>query len=142
MFLEIEDLEYCTGPGQCSGIFLTEVATSSIDDCLSECQGYVGFDFDGDGEPDQECTWFTYDSLIQGCKLFNSCDRLTDSCSTCTSGSIHCGPKSPSISGGDYENSFKGLIKLIVKKIIFQATPKLLLLVGIIEVDIFQIWSS
>jgi len=75
------------------GVFLEDIPATSIDDCKRECQTYEGVDTDGDGEPDKLCSFFTFDSLTQACKLLDGCERVTDSCSTCISGSVNCGSK-------------------------------------------------
>jgi len=90
----------CLVSGQCVGSFVTDVQAEDIDDCLRKCQTYDGPDIDGDGEPDQVCNWFTYDTLTQGCELLSTCESITDSCSSCSSGNTNCGPRPPLLDYG------------------------------------------
>jgi len=80
----------CTVSGQCVGNFLTERQTPSIGDCLYECQTFEGLDFNGDGEPDQFCSFFEYDSFTKSCDLLSSCERVMEGCADCISGSVRC----------------------------------------------------
>jgi len=132
--------ENCTGPGQCLGTFLTEVDVFNMDECLGECHIYKGPDFDGDGEPDQFCSWFTYDSVAQSCELYSSCENLGGSCSSCISGSINCGP-TPAYYAG------KTLVMYIIYFVnshitsLFQNTQKSLSLEEMHIVLHYQVWS-
>jgi len=99
-FFFLTKTDDCTTVGKCVGSFLTEVRASSINDCRIKCQTYGGVDLNGDGESDVFCTWFTYDSLIEGCELLGSCAQTTDSCSDCVSGSVNCDTRLPNSDNG------------------------------------------
>jgi len=73
------------------GVSLDNSFAANADDCLNKCITFEGKDLTGDGEFDTPCAWFTYDSLTQNCELLDSCQRLSNGCSTCVSGSVHCG---------------------------------------------------
>jgi len=91
----------------------------NADECLSECQTFEGLDFDGDGNPDIFCNWFAYDPETQRCDFLSSCDYLTDSCSSCVSGSVYCKPENVIEKGKLYrkENSVVILILSILLKL-------------------------
>jgi len=74
---------------------LSEVQAPSVGDCLVECQQFDGIDMDGDGSPEQVCSFFTYDRISQGCELLANCDMVDDTCFRCLSGSVNCGAQRP-----------------------------------------------
>ncbi len=68
----------CFVAGECEGILIETVASTSADQCLQLCNSTAS------------CRWFTFQSEAAKCILFQSCDALDDSCSACVSGERRC----------------------------------------------------
>jgi len=60
--------------------------------CLDACKKFEGLDIGNDGIIDNYCTWFTFDSVNQGCQLLDGCSNIDTTCSTCISGNVDCDP--------------------------------------------------
>jgi len=94
-------LEDCTELGKCVGILLSEVESFGLADCQSKCEAYSGSDLDFDGIPETFCGFFTYNSAIQNCQFLDSCERLTEGCANCVSGSVQCTLELPNVENGN-----------------------------------------
>ena len=72
----------CDTKGRCEGILLMDFIEASGVSCLERCKNY--------DTNDGYCGWYTYQSDLQMCFIFDDCLQLDQTCQTCTSGRKYC----------------------------------------------------